>query len=52
MNKHEKINYLEFPAKDIGATKAFFSTVFGWTFTDYGPDYIAFENAGMDGGFF
>ena len=52
MNKHEKINYLEFPAKDIGATKAFFSTVFGWTFTDYGPDYIAFDNAGMDGGFF
>ena len=52
MNKHEKINYLEFPAKDIGATKAFFSTVFGWTFTDYGPDYIAFDNAGMDGGFY
>ncbi len=30
MNKHEKINYVEFPAKDIEANKAFFSTVFGW----------------------
>lgn len=56
MNKHEKINYLEFPARDIDATKTFFATVFGWTFTDYGPDYIAFDNAfnnaGMGGGFF
>ena len=40
MPDHEKINYLEFPAKDMGATKTFFSAVFGWEFTDYGPDYI------------
>ena len=52
MNQHEKINYLEFPANNIEATKAFFSAVFSWTFTDYGPDYIAFDNAGIDGGFF
>ena len=51
VHKHEKINYLEFPAKDIAATKKFFSAVFGWSFTDYGPDYIAFSNAGIDGGF-
>jgi len=25
MNIHEKINYVEFPAKDINATKAFFT---------------------------
>lgn len=52
MNEHEKINYVEFPAKDIRATKSFFSTVFGWNFVDYGPDYIAFSNEGLDGGFF
>ncbi len=52
MNTHEKINYLEFPAKDPAATKAFFSEVFGWSFTDYGPDYIAFDHAGIDGGFY
>ena len=52
MNLHEKINYLEFPARDIDATKAFFSRAFGWTFTDYGPDYTAFDGAGIDGGFF
>ncbi|MDJ0571732.1 MAG: VOC family protein [Pleurocapsa sp. MO_192.B19] len=52
MNKHEKINYVEFPAKDIEATKAFFAQVFGWTFEDYGTEYTAFSNAGIDGGFF
>lgn len=52
MNQHEKMNYVEFPAKDLAATKAFFEAVFGWSFTDYGPDYTAFENQGLDGGFF
>ena len=52
MNEHEKINYVEFPAKDLEATKAFFTEVFGWSFVDYGPEYIAFSNEGIDGGFF
>ena len=52
MNEHEKINYVEYPAKDIGATKRFFETAFGWTFADYGPDYAAFSNQGLDGGFY
>lgn len=52
MNNHEKINYVEFPAKDIEKAKAFFSTVFDWSFVDYGPEYTAFANAGLDGGFF
>lgn len=52
MDKHEKINYLEFPAKDLAATKVFFTKVFGWSFTDYGPEYASFDNAGIDGGFF
>ena len=52
MNQHEKMNYVEFPAKDLAGTKAFFESVFGCSFTDYGPDYTAFENQGLDGGFF
>jgi len=52
MNHHEKINYVEFPATDISATKAFFEKAFNWTFEDYGPEYTAFSNAGLDGGFF
>jgi predicted enzyme related to lactoylglutathione lyase len=52
MNEHEKINYLEFPAKDLDAAKAFFTTVFEWSFEDFGPEYCAISNAGIDGGFF
>ena len=50
--EHEKINYVEFPAKDLEATKSFFKTAFGWSFTDYGPEYSAFSNQGLEGGFF
>lgn len=52
MNEHEKINYVEFPAKDIQATRIFFTQVFGWSFQDFGPDYIAFSDQGIDGGFY
>ena len=52
MPAHEKINYLEYPARDIEATKAFFTKAFGWEFVDYGPEYTAFSNQGTDGGFF
>ena len=52
MSNHEKINYLEFPAKHMEQTKAFFGEVFDWTFVDYGPDYVACANAGIDVGFF
>ncbi|MCP4412907.1 MAG: VOC family protein [Gammaproteobacteria bacterium] len=47
-----KISYIEIPAKDIAATKDFFSSVFGWDFVDYGSDYSTFTNPGMNGGFF
>ncbi|MEL6940289.1 MAG: VOC family protein, partial [Cyanobacteria bacterium J06598_1] len=52
MNAHEKINYVEFPTKDLEASKAFFSEVFGWTFEDFGEEYTAFSDEGLDGGFF
>ena len=52
MKYHEKINYVEFPSKDLSLTKTFFSKVFGWTFKDFSCDYTAFSNQGLDGGFF
>jgi len=47
-----KLNYVEFPAKDIPATKKFFKNAFDWRFTDYGEDYTAFSDEGLDGGFY
>ena len=52
MDRHEKIDYVEFAAKDMEATKAFFGVVFGWTFTDYGPDYMDSPGGGIMTGFF
>jgi predicted enzyme related to lactoylglutathione lyase len=52
MNEHEKINYLEFPSRDMDATKAFFSKVFGWSYMDFGPDYVSVTNSGIECGFF
>ena len=52
MNRHHTINYAELPADDLIATKEFYKTVFGWSFEDYGPEYSAFSDCGLDGGFF
>ncbi|WP_413111898.1 VOC family protein [Thaumasiovibrio sp. DFM-14] len=52
MNAHEKLNYVEFGARDLVGTKQFFSAAFGWEFVDYGPEYAAFSGQGLDGGFF
>ncbi|MEL7358823.1 MAG: VOC family protein [Cyanobacteria bacterium J06560_6] len=52
MSRHQKIDYVEFPTTDIAATKAFFTEVFGWTFEDFGEEYTAFYDEGLNGGFF
>lgn len=50
--EHEKIDYVELPSRDLERTKEFFSGTFNWKFTDYGPEYTAFSNEGLDGGFY
>ncbi len=45
------ISYLELPLVDKEGTEAFYSKVFGWTFTEWGLDYIGFSGAGVEGGF-
>lgn len=51
--KHHKIDYVEFVAADVALARQFYAEVFGWSFTDWGPDYIGFSaaSAGVDGGF-
>jgi predicted enzyme related to lactoylglutathione lyase len=45
------IDYVEFASPDLAASRAFFERAFGWAFTDYGPEYVAFDKAGISGGF-
>ena len=52
MPDDQKIDYLELPASDFDAVQKFYAQAFGWTFTDYGPDYRAFNDGKLDGGFY
>lgn len=46
-----RIDYIELPSTNIDATKRFYGAVFGWKFTDYGPEYTSFEDGRLAGGF-
>ena len=46
-----QLDYVEFPATDIEGTKRFYNAVFGWNFTDYGPNYTSFHDGRLGGGF-
>jgi predicted enzyme related to lactoylglutathione lyase len=46
-----KIDYVEFNTPDIGASKSFAESAFGWSHIDYGPNYADIKNAGIGGGF-
>ena len=52
MPQDQKIDYVEFPAADFDAIEKFYTDAFGWKFTDYGPEYRAFNDGNLDGGFF
>lgn len=47
-----RLDYIEFATRDVAAARAFYSTAFGWQFTDYGPDYTSFTDGRLAGGFF
>ena len=51
MTKKIHIDYIEFKALDLEATKSFYHQLFGWEFTDYGPTYTSFSESGLSGGF-
>ena len=50
-NRHYKIDNIEFNVHDIARSKSFYGSVFGWTFTDYGPTYSEFTDGRLSGGF-
>ena len=51
--EHDKrVDYVEFAATDLAGIKKFYTAVFGWTFTDYGPDYTSFHDGRLAGGFY
>ncbi len=49
--KDNYITYVEFKANDLEKIKEFYTKSFGWSFTDFGPTYVAFSESGLHGGF-
>ena len=45
-----KPNFIELPAADLGAAKSFYSGLFGWSLTDYGPTYSCTTTGDVDVG--
>lgn len=45
-----RIDYIEFPTRDVGKSRTFYEGVFGWRFQDWGPDYQSFEDGRLAGG--
>ena len=46
-----RIDYVELPSLTAHElTRAFYAKAFGWSFTDYGPDYAATTNGTVDVG--
>jgi hypothetical protein len=43
-----RINYVELPAADIGAAKAFYERAFGWSLAEFGPTYAATVSGDVD----
>ena len=48
----KQINYLELPARDFDAVQRFYQGAFGWSFSDYGPEYRGFKDGFIKGGFY
>ncbi len=46
-----RMDYIEFPTINIKDIKNFYSAVFNWKFTDYGPEYTSFIDGRIGGGF-
>ncbi len=49
--QNRRIDYIEFSTTNIEDTKRFYSEVFEWEFTDFGPDYTSFTDGRLGGGF-
>ncbi|QQS21048.1 MAG: VOC family protein [Candidatus Moraniibacteriota bacterium] len=50
---HNHINYVELPASsidDLNKSKAFFSGAFGWSYQQWGDDYVDTQDSGVGSG--
>lgn len=51
MSAENRIDYVEIPVTDLKKTREFFSSLFGWSFQEWGDEYMSFNDSRLDGGF-
>ena len=47
---HHAIDYIELTVTDMDAAKAFYTSAFGWSLADYGPEYAGIQGDGSEQG--
>ncbi len=43
-HRHHTLDYIELPVDNVAAAKDFYGQAFGWSFTDYGPEYAGIQH--------
>jgi hypothetical protein len=52
MTTHGAFGHVEWNSTDLGRTKRFYGTLFGWKFRPFGREYLLFQCPGYAGGGF
>ena len=50
MSSENRIDYVEIPVTDVPKARAFLEAMFGWTFREWGDDYLSFSDGRLNGG--
>lgn len=51
MSTENRIDYVEIPVTDLKKARDFFAALFGWSFQEWGDDYMSFNDGRIAGGF-
>jgi predicted enzyme related to lactoylglutathione lyase len=51
MRSENRIDYVEIQVTDLKKTREFFTSLFAWSFQEWGDDYMSFHDGRLDGGF-
>lgn len=50
MTSENRIDYVEIPVTDVARSRAFLEAMFGWSFKEWGDDYLSFNDGRLNGG--
>lgn len=50
MRAENRIDYVEIPVTDLARAREFLEAMFGWTFQEWGDDYMSFSDGRLNGG--